>query len=101
MGEKCCEKKQSPHFLWTLFFSRAGKNQSSQKVRTLFFFTAFLPHVWDSVFFQTIRNYMFSLYPFLIFFSTRVLETHLGGLKAACIGPALSKFRQSVGDGAT
>ena len=38
---------------------------------------------------------------FLTFFSTRVLETHLGGLKAACIGPALSQFRQSVGDGTT
>ena len=34
-------------------------------------------------------------------FSTRVLETHLGGLKAACIGSAVSKFRPSVGDGAT
>ena len=34
-------------------------------------------------------------------FSTRVLETHLGGLKAACIGYALSKIRPSVGDGAT
>ena len=33
--------------------------------------------------------------------STRVLETHLGGLKAACVGSALSKFRLSVGDGAT
>ena len=50
---------------------------------------------------QTTKNYKFSLYPFLTFFSTRVLETHLGGLKAACIGPALSKFRPSAGDGAT
>ena len=55
----------------------------------------------DSVFFQTTKNDKFSPYPFLTFFSTRVLETHLGGLKAACIGPALSKFRPSVGDGAT
>ena len=31
--------------------------------------------------------------PFVTFYSTRSLETHLGGLQAACIGPALSKFR--------
>ena len=41
------------------------------------------------------------LYPLLTFFSTRVLESYLGGLKAACIGPALSKFRPSVEDRAT
>ena len=41
-------------------------------------------------FLNTSKNYKFSLYPFLTFISTRVLETHLGGLKAACIGPALS-----------
>ena len=34
-------------------------------------------------------------------FSTRVLYTHIGGLKAACMGSALSKFRQSVTDRAT
>ena len=34
-------------------------------------------------------------------FSTRARESHLGGLKAACIGSAVSKFRPSVGDGAT
>ena len=78
MGEKWLKKKQSPRISWTLFF-----------------FEPFLPHDWDSVFFQTTKNYKFSLYPFLTFFSTRVLETHLGGLKAACIGPALSKFRLS------
>ena len=43
----------------------------------------------------------FSLYPLLTFFGTRVLETHLGGPKVACIGPALSKFRPRVGVGAT
>ena len=51
MGGKCCVKKQSPHFLWTLFFSRAGKKQSPQKVRTLFFHSI-SPHVWDSVCFR-------------------------------------------------
>ena len=51
--------------------------------------------------FQTTKNYKFSLYPFLTFFSTKVLETHLGGLNAACIRPALSQFRPSVGDEAT
>ena len=34
-------------------------------------------------------------------FRTRVLDSYLGGLKAACIGSALSKFHPSVGDGAT
>ena len=52
-------------------------------------------------FFQTTKIDKFSLYPYLTFFSTRVLETNLGGLKATCIGPTLSKFRPSVGDGAT
>ena len=52
MGGKCSGKKQSPHFLWTLFFSSSGKKQSPWKVRTLFFFRAFSPHVWDSVFFR-------------------------------------------------
>ena len=42
------------------------------------FFEPFLPHAWDC-FFQTTKNYKFSLYPFLTFFSTRVLENHLGG----------------------
>ena len=52
MGGKCCEKKQSPHFSWTLFFSGSGKKQSPGEVGTLFFFTAFPSHVWDSVFFR-------------------------------------------------
>ena len=46
------------------------------------------------MFFLTTQTDEFSLYPFLIFFSTRLLETYLGGLKAACIGPALSKLRR-------
>jgi hypothetical protein len=102
------KKTESKNFLdsvffqgWKKFFFKAGKKQSSRNSWTLFFFKPFLPHVWDSVFFQTTKNGKFSLYPFLTFFSTRVLGTHLGGLKAACIGPALSKFRPSVGDGAT
>jgi hypothetical protein len=47
------------------------------------------------------KKFLFSLYPFLTFFSHRVLETDLGGLKAAWIGPALSKFRPSIGGEAT
>ena len=54
-----------------------------------------------TLFFSNHQNERFPLNLFLIFFSTRVLETHLGGLKAACIGPALSKFCPSVGDGST
>ena len=39
-----------------------------------------------------------ALYTRFQFFSTRVLDIHLGGLKAACIGFALSKLRPSFGD---
>ena len=60
MGEKWLENKQSPRISWTQAF-----------------FKPFLP--------QTIKNDKFSAYPFLTFFSTRVLETRLGGLKAACL----------------
>ena len=88
-------------FLGLCFFSMLEKNRVQEILGLYFFFEPFLPHVWDSVFFQTTKNYKFSLYPFLTFFSTRILEAHLRGLKAACIGPALSKFRSSVGDGAT
>ena len=88
--------EMAPRISRTLLIFNTGRNS-----RTLFIFKPFLPHVWDSCFFQTTKNERFPLYLFLIFFSTRVLETHLGGLKAACIGPALSKFRPSVGDGAT
>ena len=101
MGEKGLKKKLSPRISWTLFFSSVKKKQSPRNSWTLFFFEPFVPHVQDSIFFQTTKNDKFSLYPFPTFFSTRVLEIHLGGLKAACIGPALSKFRPSVGDGAT
>jgi hypothetical protein len=50
---------------------------------------------------QTIKNNTFYLYSYLAFFSARVLETHLGGLKAVCIGPALSNFCPSVCNVAT
>jgi len=51
-----------------------------------------------TLFFQITKNYKLSLYPFLTFFSTSVLETHLGGLKAACIGPAISKGEQGTAE---
>ena len=76
MGEKWFKKKQSPRISWTLVFFKAGKKQSPRNSWTLFFFEPFLPYVWDSVFFQTTKNDKFSLYPFLTFFSTRLLETH-------------------------
>ena len=82
MGGKLCEKTESKTS-WTLFL-----------------FTPFLPHAWDSVFSEHL-NWQVLLITRLQLFSTRVLETHLGGLNAACIGSALSKFRLSVGDGAT
>ena len=93
MGEKWLKNKQRPRISW--------KKTESNKFLESVFFKPFLPHVWDSVFFQTTKNNKFSQYPFQTFFSTRVLETYLGGLKLACIGPALSKFRPSCGNGAT
>ena len=43
----------------------------------------FLNHIFtmSGDFFQTTKKDKFSLYPFLTFFGTRVLETHLGGLR--------------------
>ena len=84
-------KKQSLRISWTLLFSKLEENRVKEVLGP------FLP-MSGTLFFQTTKNYKFSLYPFLGFFTTRVLETHLG---AACIGFALSKFRPSVGDGAT
>ena len=71
MGEKWLEIKPSPRIF-----------------RTLFFMSHFSP---ISVF-QTTKNYKFSLYLILTLFSNWVLETHLGVLMAACIGPAVSQF---------
>ena len=65
------------------FFSKLEKNRVQQILGLSFFFKPFLPYVWD---------------PFLTFFSTRVLETHLGWLKAACIGPAISKGEQGTAE---
>ena len=96
MGEKWLKKKQSPWISWTLFLSKLEKTESKKFLHSVIFWTTSAPC-------QTTKNDKFSLYLFLTFSSTRVLETHLvlGGLKAACIGPALSKFCLSVGDGAT
>ena len=54
------------------------------------------PHVWD--FFSEHQNDKCSRYPFLQLFRTRVLYTHKGGHKAACIVSALSKFHPSFKD---
>ena len=83
-------------------WGRIGSEKNRvQEILGLFFYRSISPPCLGLCFFQTTKNYKFSLYPFLTFFSTRVLESHLGGLKAACIGPALSKFRPNVGDRAT
>ena len=79
MGEKWFEKKQSSRTSGTLFFFKAWRKQSPRNSWT----------ISPLCIFQTTKNGKFSLYPFLTFFSTRVLETHSGGLKAACTGPAL------------
>ena len=83
-------------------FVKAGKNRIQEILTLCYFLNHFCP-MSGTVFIQTTKNDKFSLYLFLTFSSTRVLETHLvlGGLKAARIDPALSKFCLSVGDGAT
>ena len=90
-GRNGLEKKESKNFLDSVFVE-AGKKQSPKN--SCFFTNHFF------LMSGTTNNDKFSLHPFQTFFSTRVLETNLVGLKAACIGPALSKFRPSVGDGA-
>ena len=106
MGEKWLKIKQSPkkfldqflsHFspmsvFQTGFFS-VIKKQSPRSSWTPFYLEPFLPHVWD----YTTKNYKFSLYPFLTYFSTRVLKTQLWGQKEACIGPALSPSAKVLG----
>ena len=89
-------KKQSSRHGWEMV-----KKKKSKKFLDFFLllFRTISSPCLGLFFFQITQNYMFSLYSFLTFFSTRVLETHLGGIKAACIGPALSKFCPSVGDG--
>ena len=52
------------------------KKTESKNSWTLFFFTPFLPHFWDSVFFQNTEKTKFSFSHFLTFFRTRVLDTH-------------------------
>ena len=65
------------------FFQSLKKTESNKFLDSVFFLKPFLSYVWD---------------PFLTFFSTRVLETHLGWLKAACIGPAISKGEQGTAE---
>ena len=101
--------RKTHHFQWSekKLSPRQGGEISQNKIEfknflDSVFLQAISPPCLGLVFFfKTTKNEKFSLYPFLTFFSPRVLETHLRGLKAACIGPALSKFRPSVGDGAT
>ena len=60
-----------------------GKKKTESKIfLDSIFFEPILAHVWDSVFFSRPLKMISSLYPFLTFFSIRVLETQLGGLKA-------------------
>ena len=62
------------------------------------FFEPFLPHVLDChVFIQTTKNDRFSLYPFLTFFSARVLETHLGGKRQPVLVLPYPNFVQVLG----
>ena len=83
MGEKWSGKKQSP------------------KLLGLCFFPDHFPPMSGTLFFSEHLNWQVLSITRLQLFSTRVLDIHLGGLKAACIGSDVSKFRPSVGDGAT
>ena len=74
-GRNAVKKKQRPHFLWTLVFSSSRTKHSPQKVRTQFFFTAFLPHVWDG-FFLELKCLDYSRTNFPLFAGARVLDTH-------------------------
>ena len=84
--------------LW--FFPAVKKNRVQDNLRLCFFLDHFSP-MSGTCFFSEHQNSKCSRYPFLQLFRTRVLDTHYGGLKASCIGPALSKFHLSVWDGAT
>ena len=61
------------------------------------FFLIHFPPCLALFFFQTTKNKKFSIYPYLTFFSTRVLETHLGGLKAALLVLSYSNSAQVLG----
>ena len=91
----------APRISWTLFFFSILEEHRVKEILGLCLFSSHFSPMSGTLFFQTIKNEKFPIYPFLISFSNRVLETHLGGLKAARIGPALSKLCPSVGDGAT
>ena len=76
------------------------KNRVKEILDSVFFHTISPPCPW-LCFFSEHLNWLVLSITRLQLLSTRVLETHLGGLKAACIGSALSKFRLSVVDGST
>ena len=71
------------------------KKKQSPRVLGLFFTTPFPPPCLKL--FSKHLNWQVLLITCLQLFSTRVLDTHLRGLKAACIGSALSKFRRCWG----
>ena len=64
-------KKRVSTFRGLCFFSRAGKNRVHKKWG---FFTAILPHVWESVFFSELKFSDSSLRHFLLFAGARVLD---------------------------
>ena len=78
-----------------------GNGLEKNRVQELWFFSHHFPPMSGTLFFSKHLNWQVLSITRLQLFSTRVLDTHLGGLKAACIGSALFKFRQSVEDGAT
>ena len=83
MGAKWSEKKQSPRTLGLCFFPDHFSPMSG------------------TLLFSEHMNWQVLSITRMQLFGTKVLDIHLGGLKAACIGLDVSKFRPSVGDGAT
>ena len=94
------EKKQSPRISWTLFFFKARKKRVQEILGLCFFSDHFSPMSGTLFFFKHLNWQVLSITRMQLF-GTKVLDIHLGGLKASCIGSAVSKFRPSVGDGAT
>ena len=80
-GEEMARTKTESNFLDSVFFHCWKKKQSPRYSWTQFFLSQFLPMSGTLFFFRPLKM-ISCLYPFLTFFSIRVLETQLGGLKA-------------------
>ena len=78
-----------------------GVTKTESKNSWTLFFSHHFPLMSGTLLFSVHQNGKCSIYPFLQLFRTRVLYTHQGGHKTACIVSVLSKLYPSVKDGAT